>query len=185
MKAVRLFAPARTEFTTEKILHSWAALSAAQLCRTSMGPVGQEINHSYPLFCTGYFMHDRLPFKSSRPITGSHGTAHWCNYMIALVKYSFVNMGQLLAGRSVQMRAFHTFQNLLFQTLEQGGMIAIICVLNNLCKCCIENVVQKLLPGSFLLLGIKGRAEMSSMGPPSNTVNAKGKSSEFCIQNNY
>ena len=35
------------------------------------------------------FMCDKLASKSSQPTTGSHGTAHWCNYMIALVKYSF------------------------------------------------------------------------------------------------
>ena len=76
------------------ILRSWAA--CVYWLHIWVGSEEDEsslIQAIEPLCCKSCFIGEKQASKSSQQTAGSHGTAHWCNYMIALVKYPFLEYG--------------------------------------------------------------------------------------------
>ena len=98
------------------IPHSWAVCVYWLHIRAGSEEDESSLIHAIePLCCKSCFIGEKQASKSSQQTAGSHGTAHWCNYMIALVKISaFRIWGSCwLEGRFAREYFTH-FGNLLF-----------------------------------------------------------------------
>ena len=115
------------------IPHSWAVhVYWLHIWAGSEEDESSLIHTIIPLCCKSCFMGDKQASKSSQQIAGSHGTAHWCNYMIALVKIFFYECGVAIGWKVGPYASLSCIsKSFVFRHSRLGG--GIVCVLNSFC----------------------------------------------------